>query len=90
MATMDARVLAKDRFKARNLQKGDVVLVIDPDAPRRKWHVGRIQTTYPGRDGLVRVADVWSEGKVTRRPIHRLSPLEAESHEQEDADQATS
>ena len=61
-----------------NLKVGDVVLVIEPDAPRRDWKIGRIEAVYPGQDGLVRVVDVRSRGVVKRRPITRLSPLEAE------------
>ena len=33
------------------------MLVINPDASQRKWELGRIEATYPGRDGLVRVVD---------------------------------
>ena len=32
---------------------GDVVLVIEPDIPRRHWKLGQIEAVYPGRDGLV-------------------------------------
>ena len=61
-----------------NIKVGDVVLVIEPDVPRRNWKLGRIEAVYPGRDGLVRVVDVRTGGAVKRRPISRLSPLEAE------------
>ena len=37
---------------------GDVVLVIEPDVPRRHWNLRRIEAVYPGQDGLVRVVDV--------------------------------
>ena len=61
-----------------NLKVGDVVLVIKPDTPRRDWKIGRIKAVYPGHDGLVKVVDVRSGGVLKRRPITRLSPLEAE------------
>ena len=62
----------------KNLTVGDVVLVIDPDAPRLDWKLGRIEAVHSGKDGLVRVVDVRSKGVVKRRPIFRLSPLESE------------
>ena len=46
---------------------GDVILVIEPDVPRRHWKLGRIEAVYPGRDGLVRVVDVRTGGVVKRR-----------------------
>ena len=52
------------------------MLVINPDTPRRKWELGRIKATYPGRNGLVRVVDVLFEGKDVRRPVNRISPLD--------------
>ena len=61
-----------------NIKVGDVVLVIEPDVPRRHWKLGRIEAVHP--DGLVRVVDVRTGGVVKRRPIFTfgLSPLEAE------------
>ena len=35
---------------SKNLTVGDVVLVIDPDAPRRDWKLGRIEAVHPGKD----------------------------------------
>ena len=61
---------------AKNLSVGDTVLEIDPKTPRRTWKIGRIVEVYPGQDGLVRVVDVRIGGRVMRRPIHKLSPLE--------------
>ena len=57
---------------------GNVVLVIEPYAPRRDWRIGRLEAVYPGQDGLVKVVDVRSGGVVKRRSITILSPLEAE------------
>ena len=62
--------------KDKNLKEDDVVIVIDPDARRRDWKVGRIVRTYPGADGLVRVVDVKVGDKILKRPITKLSPLE--------------
>ena len=63
-------------FSADNIKVGEVVVIIDPSAARRSWKVGRIEQTYPGPDGLVRVVDVRVKDKVLKRPITRISPLE--------------
>ena len=63
-------------FHNNNLRVGDVVVVIDPGTVRRQWNVGRIEQTYPGPDGLMRVVDVWVNGKTLTRPITRISQLE--------------
>ena len=60
-----------------NIKVGDVVLEIEPKTPRRNWKIGRIEAVYPGQDSFVRVVDVRIGGRVMRRPISKLSPLEA-------------
>ena len=45
---------------------GDVILVIEPDVLTKHWKIGQIEAVYPGRDGLVRVEDVRTEGVVKR------------------------
>ena len=35
----------------KDLKNGDIVLVLEPNLPRRKWPLGRIVDTYPGKDG---------------------------------------
>jgi len=71
----------------RNLQPNMMVLVHDADSslgPQR-WQLGRIEQTFPGKDGKIRVCDVRipdldpdetkKQYKILRRPITRLSPL---------------
>ena len=36
-----------------NLEVGDVVIVRDEGLPRSQWQLGRIDETYPSRDGYV-------------------------------------
>jgi hypothetical protein len=59
-----------------NLKNGDVVMMIEPDASRGEWPLGRVMEVYPGGDGLVRVVRVKSRNKEYVRPIHRICPLE--------------
>ena len=69
----------QNRFlPTENIKVGDMILVIEPDVPRRHWKLGRIEAVYPGREGLVRVVHLRTGGVVKRRPISKLSPLEAE------------
>ena len=63
-------------FHNNNLRVGDVVVVIDPGTVREQWNVGCIEQTYPGPDSLVRVVEVWVNGKTLKQPITRISPLE--------------
>ncbi|XP_059045303.1 uncharacterized protein LOC131841083 [Achroia grisella] len=54
---------------------GDMVLIVDPSLPRGTWPLGRIATVFPGRDGIVRVAEVSTSGGILRRPLKRLVKL---------------
>ena len=68
--------------KHRNLQIGDVVLVIDDSLPRCQWKLGRITEVFPGADNLVRKVKLVlgdprqgdKRRKLTtlERPIHKL------------------
>ena len=60
----------------RDLEVGNVVLVLSTDSPRGHWPLGRITEIHPGRDGHVRVAKVQVGKNVLTRPISKLCPLE--------------
>ena len=60
----------------RDLQVGDVVLVISPNTPRGHWPLGRITEVFPGKDGHVRVAKVQVGRNELTRPISKLCQLE--------------
>ena len=62
----------------RIIKVGDVVLYVAQDTPRGKWPLGRVSEVFPGPDGKVRVVNVTVKGKVYRRPINLLVPLEVE------------
>ena len=83
MESLDAEVftynwIPSQILSTENLKVVDFVLLIEPDATRPEWKIGRIEAVYPGQDGLVRVVDVRTGGSVERRPITRLSPLGTE------------
>ena len=52
-------------FPERNVQMGDVVLVVNPSAPRGSWPLGRVQAVFPDKK-------VWSEVRKLK-PIAPLS-----------------
>ena len=60
----------------RNVEVGEVVLVMDDQTPRAHWPLGRVTKSYLGKDAVVRVVDVRVGGKVYKRSVHRLVPLE--------------
>lgn len=60
----------------RDVEVGDVMLLLEPSTPRGKWPLVVVDDVYTGQDGHVRVADVRRNGQVFRRPITKLCPLE--------------
>nr|XP_034824260.1 uncharacterized protein LOC117982083 [Maniola hyperantus] len=59
----------------RQLQQGDLVVVVDDKLPRNVWPRGIIEQVYPGPDGEVRCADIRTSGGVFRRPTRKLAVL---------------
>lgn len=58
-----------------NLREGDIVLVKDEITSPLLWPLGRITRVLPGKDELVRVAEVQINGKIYKRPIMKMSKL---------------
>jgi hypothetical protein len=65
----------------KNLQIGDMVLVVDPRNRRGEWPLGRIVETFPAPDGVVRVARVKTSSGESIRPVAKLCLLEVTSEE---------
>ncbi|XP_063368840.1 uncharacterized protein LOC134657211 isoform X4 [Cydia amplana] len=65
----------KWKYQQTNLKEGDLVIVKDMNTSPLNWPMARIVKTFPGRDGLVRVADVKINNKIFRRAITKLCPL---------------
>ena len=62
----------------RNVEIGDVMLVISPDISRGNWPLGRVLEVYPGQDGHVRVVKIQVGEGTLIRPVNKLCPLELE------------
>lgn len=60
-------------FKPANV--GTLVLIKDNLAPPLKWRLGRITELHPGKDGVARVASVYTTHGVVKRPLVKLCAL---------------
>lgn len=61
---------------AKNVQVGDLVMVLDGTQVRSKWLLGRIVATLPSRDGCVRKVEVKTRNGQYVRPMVKIAPLE--------------
>ena len=66
----------KRKEKRKNLKEGNVVLVAEPNQPRGIWPLGRIVSTHPRQDGMVRAVTVRTQYGEYNRPITKLCFLE--------------
>ena len=68
----------------KNMKTGNIVLVIDDNAARGQWKLGRVTEVHPGQDGLVRKVSLevaqskvdstgnpYSKPKALERPVHK-------------------
>ena len=62
---------------------GDVLLVMTKDTPRGNWPIGRVLEVFPGPDNVVRVVNIQVGGKIYRRAVHSLIPLEVPEYGEE-------
>ena len=62
--------------RKRNMQVGDLVLVIGESVGRQNWPLGLIMQTYPSSDGMVRSVQVKTSKGFYDRPVHKLCLLE--------------
>ncbi|XP_023819257.1 uncharacterized protein LOC111948793 [Oryzias latipes] len=61
----------------RNLQVGDLVLILNENTPRNSWPLGLVVATHPGEDGLVRSVRVKTASGELDRPTAKICLLEA-------------
>ena len=62
--------------ESRNMEVGDLVMVIEDGVPRGQWRLARITKVFPGNDSRVRVAEIKSASGVYTRPVSKLCLLE--------------
>ena len=61
----------------RNVKCGDLRLIADENTPSKRWPLERIIKTFPGKDGLVRSAQVKTSWSVLTRSVDKLCLLKA-------------
>ncbi|XP_065093422.1 uncharacterized protein LOC135714080 [Ochlerotatus camptorhynchus] len=66
--------------KQPNIREGMIVVLKEDHQPAQSWKIGRVITTYPGKDGAVRVVDLQTPQGVFRRPISKICPLPIEEN----------
>lgn len=59
----------------RNFMKGDIVLIVDSNAPRGSWVMAKVLETRPGSGGLVRSVFLKTRTNTLERPISKLCLL---------------
>ena len=67
----------------RNVQVGDLVLVLERPLPRHQWPVARVTAVHPGQDGLVRSARIRTKDSELVRPVTKLCLLEEAAYDQQ-------
>ena len=62
----------------KSVKKGDLVLVVDENSPRKQWPMALIVETREGRDSLVCSVKLRSKGTCITRPVTKIVPLECD------------
>ena len=66
----------KWKKSGRNLEIGDVVIIVDPQSPRGLWPRGIVEEVIRAEDGHVRSALVRTKHGVLHRPARKLAVLD--------------
>ena len=61
----------KWKVRGRQLSVNDIVLLVDFNAPRGQWSLGRVIEVYPGSDGIVRNVRVCTSSGEYKRSIQK-------------------
>lgn len=65
----------------RQLQEGDIVIVVDYNNPRKTWPKGKVLKVIAGKDDTVRSAVVQTSGGIYTRPAVKLAVLDVRKFE---------
>ncbi|XP_036329731.1 uncharacterized protein LOC118741863 [Rhagoletis pomonella] len=62
--------------KVKPIEKGDVVVIADPNLPRYSWPKGIVENTFAGKDGQVRSAIICTPAGEYHRPVAKIAVLD--------------
>lgn len=60
----------------KNIEVGDLVIVVDSSSARNQWTKGRVISAAPGKDGIVRRATIQTSEGILVRPTVKLAILD--------------
>ncbi|XP_055623250.1 uncharacterized protein LOC129766687 [Toxorhynchites rutilus septentrionalis] len=70
------------QHQGRNINTGNIVVLIEDNQPPLQWPLARITELHPGSDGVVRVVTVKTRNGTYRRPVNKICPLPGEDVDQ--------
>ena len=76
LQTLQSR--SKWRTNPPSLQVGDIVILKEDKTFSCHWPLAKILHTYPGKDGVVRVAQIQAGDSIFKRPVTKLALLHRE------------
>lgn len=62
--------------RRNNLKVGDIVIIMDPAAPRGSWPLGRVLEAFCDKKGLVRSVRLQTKTNTIERPVTKLCLLQ--------------
>lgn len=66
---------------SHQITEGTIVVLKEDHLPPLAWHLGRVEKTHPGADGIVRAVTVRTPNGVYKRNVKHLAPLPIEVEE---------
>ncbi|KAM3956896.1 SET and MYND domain containing, class 4, member 2 [Aphomia sociella] len=72
----------KWKMQQQDITLNTLVLIKEENLPPLKWRLGRILRTFPGKDGISRVADILTSNGIIQRATSKICALPSQSSEE--------
>lgn len=86
----ELQLRTKWKHKAEDISVDTLVLIKEDNLPPLKWRLGRILRTFPGKDGVARVADIRTSTGIVQRAFSKICPLPLQPVDEGTTKEATS